>query len=482
MPSARHRTALRREELSRPIRLAMTHELLLPHRTFFDYGCGRGDDLRRLQDAGIMAEGWDPAHRPDAERRPADVVNLGYVVNVIEDLSERAETLKQAWALSRSVLVVAARLSDERDEAHVAPLRDGWVTRHGTFQKFFEHDELRTWIRSTLGADPVAASLGIYYVFRKPHERESYLASRFRRPIALPRARPSDEQFHANRELLEPLITFVGQRGRLPDATELPNTDELVDVFGSLRKAFRIVLWVTDSEAWEHVRQERAVDLLIHLALASFHGRPRWSDLPDDLQRDVRAFFTSYKAACERADKLLFSTGRREAVDLAARIAAVGKVTPSAIYVHTSGLNELPALLRVYEGCARALVGTVEGVNVIKLSREEPRVSYLEYPRFEKDPHPSLERSVVCDLQALRVRTRNFSGHRNPPILHRKEEFVAPQHPLRSKFERLTKAEERAGLYVSPDRIGTRNGWQEVCNEAGVELRGHRVVSARASE
>ena len=479
MQSARHRTAMRREELSRPIRLALLHELLVPSRTFFDYGCGRGDDLRRLQSDGIVAEGWDPAHRPDGVRRPADVVNLGYVVNVIEDPLERADTLKQAWALARSVLVVAARLSEERDEAHVAPLRDGWVTRHGTFQKFFEHEELGAWIRSTLAVEPVAASLGVYYVFRQSAERETDLASRFRRPIALPRARPSDEQFHANRELLEPLIEFVGQRGRLPDPVELPNAEELARVFGSLRKAFRVVLWVTDNEAWERVRQERAVDVLVHVALAAFHGRPRWSDVPDDLQRDVRAFFSSYKAACERADKLLFSTGRREAIDFASRVATVGKVTPSAIYVHVSVLNELPALLRVYEGCARALVGTVEGANLIKLSREEPQVSYLGYPRFEDDPHPALERSVLCDLQALRVRTRDFSGHRNPPILHRKELFVGPDHPGRGKFERLTKAEERAGLYADPARIGTQDGWAEACATAGVELRGHRVVRRR---
>lgn len=479
MTSARHRTAMRREELSRPIRLALAHELLTPRRTFFDYGCGRGDDVRRLRNAGIDADGWDPAHQPEVDRRPADVVNLGYVVNVIEDPLERAETLRQAWGLARSVLVVAARLEDERDDAHVAPLRDGWVTRHGTFQKFFEHDELGAWIQSTLGAVPVAAGLGTYYVFRRPHERESYLASRFRRPISLPRPRPSDEQFHANRELLDPLIGFVGERGRLPDASELPNASALIDAFGSLRKAFRIVLWVTDTEAWERVRQERAVDLLVHVALASFHGRPRWSDLPEPLQRDVRAFFTSYKAACERADKLLFATGRREAVDLATRVAAVGKVTPAAIYVHTSALNDLPALLRVYEGCARALVGTVEDANVIKLIREEPQVSYLEYVRFDEDPHPTLGRSVVCDLQALRVRTRDYAGHRNPPILHRKELFVGPEHPRRATFERLTRAEERAGLFVDPASIGTRDGWALTCESAGVEVRGHRVIRRR---
>ena len=38
---------------------------------------------------GIEAWGWDPAHRPDGDLVPVEVVNLGYVVNVIEDIGER---------------------------------------------------------------------------------------------------------------------------------------------------------------------------------------------------------------------------------------------------------------------------------------------------------------------------------------------------------------------------------------------------------
>ena len=36
-------------------------------------------------------------YRPAAPKELADVVNLGYVVNVVEDPSERAETLRKAW-------------------------------------------------------------------------------------------------------------------------------------------------------------------------------------------------------------------------------------------------------------------------------------------------------------------------------------------------------------------------------------------------
>ena len=106
----RHKTALGRAHLSRPIRLALTSGLIHQDITLLDYGCGRGDDVRTLSDLGYDCVGWDPAYRPDGELRPAAVVNLGYVVNVIEDPGERVETLRAAWRLASRVLIVAARV------------------------------------------------------------------------------------------------------------------------------------------------------------------------------------------------------------------------------------------------------------------------------------------------------------------------------------------------------------------------------------
>lgn len=476
VPTARHRTAIRRDALSRPVRLALRHQLLNTEKSFFDYGCGRGDDVAALRESGYAAHGWDPYHLPSAEIQASDIVNLGYVINVIEDPIERSDTLRRAWNLARELLVVSARLEDERDHAHVAAVNDGWITQRGTFQKFFSHDELGSWIEQSLDEKPVAAGPGVYYVFRSVAVRQAYLASRFRRPVSLPRNRTCDNAFEQHREILQPLIDFVGLRGRLPHQSEIGSAEALVDAFGSLRRAFRVVQWVTDQEAWNRVRAERSVDLLVHLALALFHGRLRWSELPEEQQRDIRVFFSSYKAACTKADRLLFVTGNPDAILLACRASSVGKLTPTALYVHFSALNELPALLRVYEGCAQALVGTVEDASVIKLFRNEAAVSYLTYPDFSSDPHPVLTGSVHCDLKAQHVRFQSFERRANPPILHRKELFVSLHDPQRPKFARLTAAEERAGLYEHPESIGTRDGWLAVCGAMGVRVKGHRLL------
>jgi len=110
----RHRTAIRRGGCSRPVRLALETELLDRTTTFLDFGCGHGEDIEYLHGLEIPSVGWDPVHRNIPEvLQPSDVVNLGFVVNVIEDPAERALTLKAAWKLAKQLLLVSARLDTE---------------------------------------------------------------------------------------------------------------------------------------------------------------------------------------------------------------------------------------------------------------------------------------------------------------------------------------------------------------------------------
>lgn len=477
---ARHKTAIERTELSRPMRLGLEDGIISQQTRVFDYGCGRGGDMRRLQERGIACEGWDPVHRPEGQREPAEVVNLGYVVNVIESPGERAEVLRAAWALAQKVLIVSARLEVEAHYQSGACHQDGFVTRLGTFQKLYQQEELRHWIETTLEVPSAPAGPGVFYVFREESDRQAFLASRYQRQGVVPRVRRSDELFERHKELLQPLLDFLGRHGRLPQAEELgEGARGLLEVFGSIARAYRVVRAVVDESQWEAVEQQRTEDLLIYLALSRFTRRPRLSELPLALQLDMRAFFTSYSAACELADAWLLLAGEAAHVDKLCQQAPVGKCTPSALYVHASALPRLPPVLRLYEGCARAFLGTVEGANVIKLHRGTPQVSYLVYPDFDTDPHPCLHASVLVALQTFRIDMRDYGRSSNPPLLHRKEEFVAEDYPLREKFARLTAQEERHGLYAAPERIGTRAGWEQVLRERGVALRGHRVIRAK---
>ncbi len=96
----------------------------------------------------------------------------------MEHQGERADSLRAAWTYARKVLIVAARLTAENDVTGAAEFEDGLITRRSTFQKFYEQQELRDWITSTLGQTPVAAAPGVFYVFRDSAPRRD--GSRYR--------------------------------------------------------------------------------------------------------------------------------------------------------------------------------------------------------------------------------------------------------------------------------------------------------------
>ena len=165
---------------------------------------------------------------------------------------------------------------------------------------------------------------------------------------------------------------------------------------------------------------------------------------------------------------------------IAAKHFTIGKLASSAIYAHESAAEYLSFLLRLHEGCGRGYIGRVEGANLIKLPTGEPIVSYLSYHDFNSDPHPALTASVTVHLQTFRVRERDYTTTRTPSIRHRKEVFVALDHPLHAKFARLFRLEESKGLYEAPNHIGTRNGWKDLLSAKGLSLREHRLIRMQA--
>ena len=448
-----------REEASRPMRIAVEHGIVNRSRSFFDYGCGRGADVDWIGSKGWRARGWDPVHRPSTRRTKSDVVALTFVLNVIEQPVEREEVLLSAWRLTTSVLVVSARLEDERDEAHVKPRGDGWLTSRGTFQRFYEHGELGGWIQKVLKIEPVSAAPGVWYVFRKSAEREEFLARRYMIRIPVPRQRKSDTAFVEHRELLQDLIDFFASHGRLPLSSELQSGQQLVQVFGSIARAFRVIEVVTDRTEWVRLSERRRIDLLVYLALKNFDGEFKMGDLAATTQRDVRAHYRSLARAQDLARKLLFGVGNLDSISLACRSSIVGKLTPSALYVHIDAFEHVPAVLKVYEGCARRLVGDVPDANIIKMHRDSKKISYLSYPDFDSDPHPGLHRSDLVDLVEQRLERRSYVKAANIPILHRKEEFLHRSDPRWEPFALVTRDEETAGLFADPSRIGYKKQW-----------------------
>ncbi len=479
-PSAilRHKTAIRRGDLSRPVKCLLRDGLVGKDVTFFDYGCGRGEDIELLNAEGIVCSGWDPAYRPDAPLIESDVVNLGYVINVIENPGERTATLLRAWELCRQLLIVSAQVLVAGRGKEPVEFGDGVLTGRGTFQKYYDQAELKSYLEAQLPAEAIPAGIGIFYLFKDQARQQDFLAHRFRRREILPRRRIAQLRLEETRQALEPMMEAVAALGRLPDPVEFPAAQTVIERFGSLKRAFAAIQRITGTESWEAITRRRREDLLVYLALARFRKRPSFSQLPLTLQRDMKAFFGSYTKACAEADALLFNAGDAGAVDETCKRSTVGKLLPDDLYVHRSALDSLEPLLRIYEGCGREYLGEVEGANIIKIHRRSGKLSYLVYPDFENDPHPALLRSVRVNLRTRQIDCNDYSQSTNPPVLHRKDTFVGPDHPLRDKFARLTAQEEKYGLLDDASRIGTREGWARRLAERGFALKGHRLVKS----
>ena len=309
---SRHRTAMTRSFLSRPLQQAHADGLLDGDTAVFDYGCGRGDDIRSLTSIGTIATGWDPAHAPDTERQPADVVNLGYVVNVIEDADERTDTLTQAWNLAQKVLIVSARLTWDPDSEGGKPHRDGRLTSNGTFQKFYTPEELKAWIETVLATPAVTAAPGVYYVFRN-HAAAQQLLARHSRNHGRPRQGIAELLYEQRAEILAPIEAYVSEHRRLPPPSDLPTCAEVIEVFGSIRAAFSVIRRVTGVDRWNDVDlgarkrseqrfEEHIEDLQPLIDFVAERGRlPRSGEL--DTEDDLIGAFGSIRAA--------FSTIRR---------------------------------------------------------------------------------------------------------------------------------------------------------------------------
>ena len=471
----RHKAAIIRPDLSRPVRLALESGLFSPETTFFDYGCGHGGDVTRIADQGYISSGWDPYYSANTPRIAADIVNIGFVINVIEDQSERREALIQAWELTQKVLLVAAQVLIADMKRGVIAYGDGIITNRNTFQKYYEQEELKIYIDQVLGVDSIPVGLGVYFVFQDEADAELFRASRFRSRATTPRIRICVKRFEEHQELLTPLMTFITERGRLPIQGELPQAAAIAEEFGSLRRAFNLIIQATDSEEWQAIADKRRQDLMVYLALCNFSRRPKLGQLAPAVKEDIVGLYSSYKQACLDADQMLRSLGNTELIIKRCQESKVGKKLPNSLWVHISALQAVDPLLRLYEGCASRTIGRLESANVIKFHLKTPKISYLFYPDFDINPHPILSKVMTIDLRDLQVTYQDYDLEDDPPILHQIDALVTPDYPQYEKFAKLTRQEEDRGLLDNWRSISHVSGWKKCLQENCTVINGYKL-------
>ncbi len=415
---ARHRTAISRSSLSTPMRALAQWGYLDGAPTVLDYGCGRGDDVRALCAAGVLATGWDPHFAPDAPREPSDVVNLGFVLNVIEDPDERSSALRAAFGLARRVLSVAVMLNGRGGGAEHA---DGVLTTRLTFQKYFGQAELRAYVAAVIGREPVTVGPGLVFVFRSDEEEQAFLARRQRSTAlgvvdrfelppqpAEPRRGGSSSTYLRHHDLLDAFWAAALELGRLPEADEFDRGEELRTALGAPRRAFAALPHLEKQAQLLRAAERRSDDMLVYLALNLFDRRTSLRSLPLSVQRDIRAFFGSHRVALERAQAALLAAGDQ---DLTAAAIAAGTERGDGVLdagdgdytFHVALLDRQPAPLRILLGCAERLEPLPADADLVKVHGSGDRVSYLAFETFQERALPMLSRRTVVDLRRRRV-------------------------------------------------------------------------------
>lgn len=436
----RHKTAIARYSFSRPVKTLLEHGMITQSMKLLDYGCGQGDDVNGLRELGYEAWGWDPVYHPDGPKKPADVVNLGFVLNVIEDPLERTAVLRDAYDLSKKLLVVFTLVATSSTATMGRPYKDGILTGRNTFQKYFRQDELEHYIEDVLNTPAVAVGLGIFYVFRSPSDQQEFLAKRSKRSVnwlelarkirqpKLEKHRPGrPDLYERNAQLLDSFWNKMLELGRIPTTEEFDRWDDLRKEIGSASRARNILAKRFGEEALKRAFEMRRNDLQVYLALSRFKGKVPWNHLPQGLRVDIKTFLGGYRRAMEQSQALLFSAGNPDLIAKLCDETPFGVLDHKALYIHRSLVEELHPVLRIYVGCAEVLCGDLRDVDIIKIHKRSGKVSLLRYDDFEGNPLPELLQRIKVNLKRQSVDIFDHRSYGKQDVLYFKERYTAPR-------------------------------------------------------
>lgn len=478
----RYKTALRRNRLSVPVQSIYRHELIDEDSSFFDYGCGRGDDVRQLNELGVDASGWDPHFSPDEAKCTADIVNLGYVVNVIEDSSERIQVISEAFGLARKLLVVSALVGSTNYAGRAQPYKDGVLTSTGTFQRYFQTPELVELIEQSTGTKPVVIAPGIMFVFKDEALEQSLLSRRIARRQQnriRPRILSVDDLSTDAQTQAATYWQACIDLGRPVSRGEASDCDELFKFMPSAAQVFEVVSKAKDTGEFEVARERRKQELLVEFALSQFGKRLIFKYFPEELKRDIQFHFGRYTALLERAKQLLFSIAETDEL-LAACVDAsddgVGFLLDDhSLQLHMALVDQLAPVLRVYIGCAGVLYGDWAQIDLVKVHIQSGKVSFMGYDDFEGRPVPDLLERIKVKMWEREVDFFDYVGEFTPTPLFMKSLFINETFEYFSEQSSFDQALMRTHLFdFMRDKV-SKAQFNGALEQAGYRIKGYEL-------
>lgn len=430
----RYKTALVRHGLSAPMKTLVKHGFLEGSYSIFDYGCGRGDDLRELEAHGLDALGWDPNFQPDNDKVSSDIVNLGFVLNVIEDQDERLDALLGAWELAEKFLVISVMLANESYIAQFKPYKDGVITSRNTFQKYYAQSEIKAYIERSLQENAITVAPGIFYIFKDKLEEQHYLQSKYKRhhkwqhltsPGPIEAKDKAKLQITKNQGLFNEFWNACLALGRIPANEEFEQSDEIRSLIGSHKKVFGVLKEMFDTKEFEKAEKRRKEDLLLYFAMGLFEKRKPYTQQPESLKRDIKALFDDYKTALNLAAELLFAIADTNLIKIQCEKAQ--QQLPASLLnqghsliLHRDYIDDLPLLLRTYVGAGLQMYGELnEEIDLIKIHITSGKLTLTAYDNFENSVPFLIERIKIKMAEQDIDFFDYVDEKRRPPLLNK---------------------------------------------------------------
>lgn len=430
----RHRTAIVRHELSAPMKTLIKHGYLKGEHSIFDYGCGRGDDLRELEAHGLDVLGWDPNFQPDNDKSNSDIVNIGFVLNVIEAQDERLDALLGAWELADKFLVVSVMLANENYIAQFKPYKDGVITSRNTFQKYYAQSEIKAYIERSLQEEAITVAPGIFYIFKDKLEEQQYLQSKYKRHHKwqqLTSPEPLEAKDKAKLLITQHQDLFNGfwntclELGRIPTNDEFEQSDKVRELVGSHKKTFNLLQEMFDTKDFEQAEKSRKEDLLIYFSMGLFEKRKPYTQQPEPLKRDIKVLFDDYKTAINLAAELLFAIAdtdliHKQCEKAHSQLPASQLNEGHSLILHRDFIDDLPLLLRVYVGAGLQMYGELdEDIDLIKIHITSGKLTLTAYDDFEKSV-PFLTERIKIKMAEQDIDFFDYvNEQRRPPLLNK---------------------------------------------------------------
>ena len=449
----RYKTAIGRPALSLPAKLLFQSGLVTDETTVLDYGCGRGDDVKFLKELGIPAVGWDPHFVPDPSLLVNhDIVNLGFVLNVIEEPKERQTVLSDAYALADKCLSVSVMLHSQNDTSTSIPFKDGQLTSKKTFQKYYEQLELEELISKQLSVNPIAAAPGTFFIFKDETLEQDFLLKRQLGIIqdyeprdlltkVIEKKEKSDLILRTTQNLIKHTLAFA----RKPEVEELPRyfRQQLAKTELSYRLIFNAASQQISEEQLKDAVLRKKEQLKLFFAMYFFSSRPKYRKLASTLQKDIRLHFGSMKDLEGDAKTLLYSLGDKElllADSIEAQANGYGYYQDEKFTFRPQNLAKIPIRLRGVISIAERLAGAIEGNDLIRIHIESKKVSYIKVENFDLSPLPRMLARTIVKFRKNEIINLDHCKDGRVKTVYLKSRWMSstdPNYKVQSEFDDL---------------------------------------------